>query len=715
MALFGQGGFIVQKFEGQKDPYIYNTGNSAFNLGYTHNSATKLELTCAVAPRNNYETIIGARNYSYQANAMVFFSKYDGFRPCYCRTGQEATGDYDSNTSSTSTMWYGQKVRIIMEGQSCLMENLETGAVHSITASSSTVNNGIAPLALFCQNRTSSSDGWDPFDFGYMVFFRLRIWENGGLLHDFVPAYSNSQYCIYDNIDGVYKYETYASGAYMLGKLNFIKEEADGGVEVLKDGFISNGSTRQYLTATFENVSVYRTLYLTFNYNSVDQYYIMPIEVSSIGSGLSTSVYLSPANDWLEFTITNTSITATYYRGSWTNIYVTIVAVRDVPATVCTKKITDNGTYVAINDGYAGYSSIEVDVAGGGGGGGGGGDVTKTILDHGQISDGANHQFITQSFDDISAFDIVYIVIDYDGTDNRVFGIKVSDIGNSLSFTADLPESHTNIDLTITKTSITGTWYPGSWCDVYATIYTICATGLETVLSDGVISDTTNYQTAYFSDISDYSKILVTMKWEGVPMTYSQVINVADIGNEMNITLNNVQITLTKTSIRSTYYSGDWHNITASIYAWCQLPANVERLFYFEGIQSDSVQIPPAISLDEDTNFSAYLSYDTTTKKFTVLKAFSAMVTGWVYQFQNASSYGTGQFIVNDSVKMNYQVPSTSAGSKNGNTGVFDFAVGDTFWAYQNTSNGWPQQFLKAYLIKNMGISGVIEWDDETA
>ena len=238
--------------------------------------------------------------------------------------------------------------------------------------------------------------------------------------------------------------------------------------------------------------------------------------------------------------------------------------------------------------------------------------------------------------------------------------------------------------------------------------------GLETVLSDGVISDTTNYQTAYFSDISGYSKILVTMKYEGTPMTYSQVINVADIGNGMNITLNNVQILLTKTSIEATYYSGDWHNISASIYAWNQLPSNVERLCYFEGVQSDTVQIPPATTLDEDTNFSEYLSYDTTTKKFTVVKAFSAMVTGWVYQFQNASSYGTGQFVVNNTAMMNYQVQSTSAGSKDGDTGVFDFAVGDTFWAYQNTSNGWPQQFLKVYLLKNLGVSGVLEWDDET-
>ena len=313
----------------------------------------------------------------------------------------------------------------------------------------------------------------------------------------------------------------------------------------------------------------------------------------------------------------------------------------------------------------------------------------------------------------------------YDGTDytadfgRTVYGGNYDFVSGVLTEDTDSngdPISPPNVYNLTGQTITTAQGVNNFYCDTgdtAATYYRLNPT-LETVLSDGVISDTSDYRTATFSDISDYSKILVTMKWEGTPMTYSQVINVADIGNEMNITLNNVQITLTKTSIRSTYYSGDFHNITASIYAWCQLPSYVERLCYFVGVQSDSVQIPPATSLDEDTNFSTYLSYDTTTKKFTVLKAFSAMVTGWVYQFQNASSYGTGQFVVNDTAKMNYQVPSTSAGSKDGDTGVFDFAVGDTFWAYQNSGNGWPQQFLKVYLIKNLGISSVIEWDDET-
>lgn len=669
MALFGQGGFIVQKFEGQEDPYIYNTGNSAFNLGYTHNSATKLELTCAAVPRNNYETVIGARNYSYQSSAMVFFSKYNGFRPCYARTGQEATGDYDSNTSSTSTMWYGQKVRIVMEGQSCLMENLETGAVHSITASSSTVDSGIAPLALFCQNNTTSSGGWDPFDFGYMVFFRLKIWENGELLHDFVPAYSNSQYCIYDNIDGVYKYETYASGAYMLGRLNFIREEVDGGVEVLKDGLISNGSTQQYLTVTFENVSAYKTLYLTFNYNNVDQYYIMPIEVSSIGSGLSTSVYLSPANLWLYFTITNTSITATYYAGSLVDICVTIVAVRDVPATVCPKKIRNNGTYVAVNDGYAGYSSVEVNVASGGGGGV---PISATDLITYQTND--NNMIFDNEYS--YQFRACYATQNELGT---YYWISANPTNSYIGYKFSTPVAVNGYEIVTRNTGssydysqapkqwkIQGSNDDGAtWIDIHS--------GSHTFTSGGE-----HYSEAFDNELSyKWWRIFVitaTQTDEGTAIGYFQFkrIEVAD-------------------------------------------PATVERLCYFEGVQSDTVQIPPATTLDEDTNFSEYLSYDTTTNKFTVVKAFSAMVTGWVYQFQNAGSRGTGQFVVNDTAKMNYQVPSTSAGSKDGRTGVFDFAVGDTFWSYQNSSNGWPQQFLKVYLIKNINISGVIEWDDETA
>lgn len=885
MALFGQGGFIVQKFEGQEDPYIYNTGNSAFNLGYTHNSATKLELTCAAVPRNNYETVIGARNYSYQASAMAFFSKYNGFRPCYARTGQEATGDYDSNTSSTSTMWYGQKVRIVMEGQSCLMENLETGAVHSITASSSTVDSGIAPLALFCQNNSTSSGGWDPFDFGYMVFFRLKIWENGELLHDFVPAYSNSQYCIYDNIDGVYKYEIYASGAYMLGRLNFIREEAEGGVEVLKDGLISNGSTQQYLTATFENVSVYKTLYLTFNYNNVDQYYIMPIEVSSIGSGLSTSVYLSPANLWLYFTITNTSITATYYAGSWRDIYVTIVAVRDVPTTVCQKKITDNGTYVAVNDGYAGYSSIEVNVAGGGGGG-----IPTSVTDLISYQVNDNNMIFDNEYS--SQFRAYYATQNELGT---YYWISANPTNSYIGYKFSTPIAVNGYEIVTRNTGssydysqapkqwkIQGSNDDGAtWTDIHSgshtftfggehysdafdnelsykwwRIFIITATQTDEgtaigyfqfkrievanpVLGTKIITQNGTYE-AEADNLKGYSNVtvevgtfnilhaesknreggaslsytfaksglfqyLVLLTNDSTPTSSELTIQlsgttqtptsggsggtycffygnlVANSGDNLSVTVTSVanrgaqlfvlenadinnfsfigfvgndssefnisgssdaQIieayrygyysgnnsfnytTFTLDSNTSTisiptpnnsqyWYGGTWA-ISFGILSSSSTPS-IERLFYFEGVQSDSVQIPPATILDEDTNFSEYLSYDTTTKKFTVLKAFSAMVTGWVYQFQNAGSRGTGQFVVNDIAEMNYQVPSTSAGSKDGRTGVFDFAVGDTFWSYQNSSNGWPQQFLKVYLIKNIDISGVIEWDDETA
>jgi len=141
----------------------------------------------------------------------------------------------------------------------------------------------------------------------------------------------------------------------------------------------------------------------------------------------------------------------------------------------------------------------------------------------------------------------------------------------------------------------------------------------------------------------------------------------------------------------------------------------LERLFYFEGVQSDSVQIPPATTLDEGDSFDEYLSYDTTTKKFTVLKAFSAVLTGWVRAYSSGSTRPTGGIYINDALYVGYQTASSTVGDKAGYSVMVNFVIGDNFYPYQTSSNGYPQQFLKAYLLKNVDISGVIELDDETA
>ena len=436
-----------------------------------------------------------------------------------------------------------------------------------------------------------------------------------------------------------------------------------------------------------------------------------------------------------------------------------------------TKNITQNGTYNASADNADGYSQVKVEVSGGGSTLG-----EKTISTYGvfNASDDSldGYSKVTNvtglenatvsggvaSISDAVAMPCPSVVADIDYNSQGVTGATLAKCGinlcdedfekGTLNNTTGLPEND-NYNVRMKnyvpiRGGIQVYLYFGLninlryyWYDKDKTFIS-GSTGRNTILTVPAdacyfkIRTTNNYGATYNHDISlnypstdtsyhaydgttytaDFERTIYGGNYDFVSgvLTEDTDSNGDPISppNVYNLTAQ----TITTAQGVNNFYSdtGD----TAATYYREKLP-ELERLFYFEGVQSDTVQIPPAISLDEGDSFSEYLSYDTTTKKFTVLKAFSAMVTGWVYQFQNASSYGTGQFVVNDTAKMTYQVPSTSAGSKSGYTSVFDFAVGDTFWAYQNTNNGWPQQFLKVYLLDNVSVSGVVELNDETA
>ena len=108
--------------------------------------------------------------------------------------------------------------------------------------------------------------------------------------------------------------------------------------------------------------------------------------------------------------------------------------------------------------------------------------------------------------------------------------------------------------------------------DIRALRDTIEAYEINTILDNGVISDTSDYREATFSDISDYDTIYINFKVGNTEQFSMIVYNVANIGTGVNLSIhlqpNNfgLQFTLTKTSIRATYYPGDWQNITATIY-----------------------------------------------------------------------------------------------------------------------------------------------------
>ena len=125
--------------------------------------------------------------------------------------------------------------------------------------------------------------------------------------------------------------------------------------------------------------------------------------------------------------------------------------------------------------------------------------------------------------------------------------------------------------------------------------------------------------------------------------------------------------------------------------------AEVERLVYVEYIGNDANEIPRVNSMVEGDNFASYLSFDSTTRKFTVLQPFTALIVPWVKQFRQASTYGEGEFYINDVNQTWFRVRTGSAGQIGGTRLWYDFQQGDVFWSKTPNANGYPQQYLKVY------------------
>ena len=128
----------------------------------------------------------------------------------------------------------------------------------------------------------------------------------------------------------------------------------------------------------------------------------------------------------------------------------------------------------------------------------------------------------------------------------------------------------------------------------------------------------------------------------------------------------------------------------------------ITELCYFKGSNDTSgPKISDKVTLSEYNEYEEYLSYNLETKKFDVLKDFTAIITGWVYSYDRSSTtYSQGEFYKNRERLASYTVPYVRTGEKAGATVITTVHAGDTIYAYTPNSNGYPQQNLKIYLSK---------------
>lgn len=98
---------------------------------------------------------------------------------------------------------------------------------------------------------------------------------------------------------------------------------------------------------------------------------------------------------------------------------------------------------------------------------------------------------------------------------------------------------------------------------------------VDDILTNGQISTTSAYATANYSDISDYTYLFITVKYNynGTDITLNTATTVEQItisGNALDFRINTpnigiLDVRLTKTSVTGRSYGGSWRDIYIDI------------------------------------------------------------------------------------------------------------------------------------------------------
>lgn len=193
------------------EKYIYNIDKVEFNTGHKHTPNTKICLKAEFPYNYSYMQAFGARSNNFNNYAFGFFATFANPFPCLYRTHKEQKGSwYAELLTKTDTMFYGFPVILECEGKSASWYRVDDSTnVHEllITDPNCLVDNGIAPLGIFCGNNTTVADSWDAVDFAYMKLYWFEIYESDVLIHRYIPATNDNKNCLYDEVTETYLYE----------------------------------------------------------------------------------------------------------------------------------------------------------------------------------------------------------------------------------------------------------------------------------------------------------------------------------------------------------------------------------------------------------------------------------------------------------------------------------------------------------------------------
>ena len=149
-----------------------------------------------------------------------------------------------------------------------------------------------------------------------------------------------------------------------------------------------------------------------------------------------------------------------------------------------------------------------------------------------------------------------------------------------------------------------------------------------------------------------------------------------------------------------------------------QMSSNLELeltpLCYGQAAGNDIIEKPDLTTLNTSADYGKYLSYDHTTKEFTVIAPFKAIITAWVYQYRSPNqTTSEGEFYYNGTkIGKKYKCGSKNLGDTAGLTRAIEVSAGDTFYVYTPSTNGYPQQRIKIYLCNDDAFTTFNTYDE---
>ena len=139
---------------------------------YVHKANTRIDCEfCVDGGQPKYKAVFGAASGSWHYNAFFFGSVWDNDRTCYCRSDNQAQGDYITAY---------ERINLTCERDTAVWNG------RTITTSG-TLDDGVNTMFIFAWNGANGS-GKNARDFCKMQLYSFKISEDGTLMRDYVAC-----------------------------------------------------------------------------------------------------------------------------------------------------------------------------------------------------------------------------------------------------------------------------------------------------------------------------------------------------------------------------------------------------------------------------------------------------------------------------------------------------------------------------------------------